>query len=253
MHPGGMLGIYSVDKITRLHDGIEQLEMDNWDMQGDEHMDRMDEDDGMWDDEEMDSDTMVADSDWETDAYANTDVGMDAEDVALEVPQSNTALPAETPHPKPEHSRSKDVDWKQFDVQTSVPIDHAFRNTTPAQPSRSFLSRIQREYRAFITGLPGKIPSCNFRCSSLTSLLRFHLRASVRRSLGLVEVHHLRSREYPIRRCSIRYRLDAGWRFPKHSPHRTFSLMDRRKRARCVIILSSMAAILIACLKLVNP
>ncbi|TFL06373.1 hypothetical protein BDV98DRAFT_559298 [Pterulicium gracile] len=157
MHPGGMLGIYSVDKITRLHDGIEQLEMDNWDMQGDEHMDRMDEDDGMWDDEEMDSDTMVADSDWETDAYANTDVGMDAEDVALEVPQSNTALPAETPHPKPEHSRSKDVDWKQFDVQTSVPIDHAFRNTTPAQPSRSFLSRIQREYRAFITGLPDSI------------------------------------------------------------------------------------------------
>lgn len=45
--------------------------------------------------------------------------------------------------------------WKRFDVLASAPVDHAFYSSTPAAPSRAFLSRINREYRALADSLPG--------------------------------------------------------------------------------------------------
>ena len=48
--------------------------------------------------------------------------------------------------------------WKRFDVLPSAPPDHAFYGTPPAQPSRSFLARLSKEYRVLSSSLPGTFP-----------------------------------------------------------------------------------------------
>lgn len=45
--------------------------------------------------------------------------------------------------------------WKRFDILPSVPHDHAFYTSSPAQPSKSFLARLTREYRVLESSLPG--------------------------------------------------------------------------------------------------
>ncbi|KAI0319861.1 hypothetical protein OF83DRAFT_1275465 [Amylostereum chailletii] len=47
--------------------------------------------------------------------------------------------------------------WKRFEVLSGAPLDHAFYNTAPSQPSRNFLSRLQKEYRALQSSLPDTI------------------------------------------------------------------------------------------------
>ena len=60
-----------------------------------------------------------------------------------------------------------DKPWKRFEVLPSAPVDHAFYNTAPAQPSRNFMTRLTKEYRALQSSLPGmSIPqphSCGLR------------------------------------------------------------------------------------------
>ena len=46
--------------------------------------------------------------------------------------------------------------WKRFEVLAEAPRDHAFFNSTPSQPSRNFLTRLQKEYRALSSSLPGQ-------------------------------------------------------------------------------------------------
>jgi len=45
--------------------------------------------------------------------------------------------------------------WKRFDILPSVPQDHTFYTSPPAQPSKSFLARLTREYRVLESSLPG--------------------------------------------------------------------------------------------------
>lgn len=45
--------------------------------------------------------------------------------------------------------------WKRFDILASAPPDHAFFSSTPAQPSKSFLGRLSKEYRVLANSLPG--------------------------------------------------------------------------------------------------
>ncbi|KAI0041793.1 hypothetical protein FA95DRAFT_1584625 [Auriscalpium vulgare] len=47
--------------------------------------------------------------------------------------------------------------WKRFDLLPEAPRDHAFHSSTPSQPSRSFLGRLQKEYRALSSSLPDSI------------------------------------------------------------------------------------------------
>lgn len=56
-----------------------------------------------------------------------------------------------------------ETSWKRFDILSSAPPDHAFYKTAPAQPSRQFMSRLAKEYRALGSSLPGVF-------SSLTSM-----------------------------------------------------------------------------------
>ena len=47
--------------------------------------------------------------------------------------------------------------WKRFEVLPSAPVDHAYYGTAPAQPSRSFMSRLAKEYKALQSSLPGAV------------------------------------------------------------------------------------------------
>jgi ubiquitin-conjugating enzyme E2 O len=49
----------------------------------------------------------------------------------------------------------REAHWKRFEILPDAPRDHAFYNSTPSQPSRNFLTRLQKEYRALSTSLPG--------------------------------------------------------------------------------------------------
>ena len=48
-----------------------------------------------------------------------------------------------------------DRPWKRFEVLPSAPADHAFYSSVPAQPSRSFMTRLTKEYKALQSSLPG--------------------------------------------------------------------------------------------------
>jgi len=76
------------------------------------------------------------------------------------VPQgSSTPQPASQPHEPLPDSDNDDRYWKRFDVLPSAPTDHAFYDKPVAQPSRAFMARLHKEYRALSTGLPGKLIS----------------------------------------------------------------------------------------------
>ena len=49
----------------------------------------------------------------------------------------------------------KESHWKRFEILAEAPHDHAFYNSTASQPSRNFLTRLQKEYRALSSSLPG--------------------------------------------------------------------------------------------------
>jgi len=73
------------------------------------------------------------------------------------VPQgSSTPQPAFQPHEPLQGSDNDDRYWKRFDVLSSAPTDHAFYDKPVAQPSRPFMARLHKEYRALSTGLPGR-------------------------------------------------------------------------------------------------
>jgi len=74
------------------------------------------------------------------------------------VPQgTSTPQPTSQPHePALRDSDNDDRYWKRFDVLPSAPTDHAFFDKPVAQPSRAFMARLHKEYRALSTGLPGR-------------------------------------------------------------------------------------------------
>ncbi|KAI5120830.1 hypothetical protein M0805_007017 [Coniferiporia weirii] len=59
--------------------------------------------------------------------------------------------------PQPDSKELPDPTWKRFEILPSAPADHAFYGTLPAQPSRQFLARLTKEYRALASSLPESI------------------------------------------------------------------------------------------------
>jgi len=51
----------------------------------------------------------------------------------------------------------RETHWKRFEILPEAPHDHAFYTSTASQPSRNFLSRLQKEYRALSSSLPGRL------------------------------------------------------------------------------------------------
>lgn len=160
-----------------------------------EDMEEVMGDDGNWhthqtesdaEDWEDDEDMMDVDDDWpedETGSTATADTQPNGDWWDDEAPASGSIVPSPGPSTSPEPSSTacspspevakdlpenldgrtgisqQDSDaespWKRFDVVAEAPPDHAFFSTPVAQPSRQFLARLQKEYRALTNSLPG--------------------------------------------------------------------------------------------------
>ncbi|KAI0788514.1 hypothetical protein C8Q75DRAFT_768744 [Abortiporus biennis] len=195
--PAGSTVTLPLERLTRLYDGLEQLE-DMWDENASDDLGDLLEDEGYQ--QFMDEDGhWVADHDDE--GWSTDEDGMDVDEepwspsspttiitdaihpvVEIIIPPDET-LP-EDPHPQfspsigyqtlPDtstssegeaddspHETHKEEDtntpWKRFDMLPNAPPDHAFFSSPPAQPSRSFLARLSKEYRALTNSLPDTI------------------------------------------------------------------------------------------------
>ena len=72
---------------------------------------------------------------------------------------ASTPQPTPQPHESLRDLENDDLYWKRFDILPSAPADHAFYNRSVTQPSRAFMVRLHKEYRALSTGLPGTLTS----------------------------------------------------------------------------------------------
>lgn len=117
--------------------------------------------------------------------------------------------------PQPSHipdTEAEDSPWKRFEVLSEAPHDHAFYSSVPSQPSRQFLARLQKEYRALTNSLPGKALSMAFMFTTRRAYLivtRFHPCSSLRGPLGSPSFFDHWPREYALRGCTLCNRLDA--------------------------------------------
>lgn len=195
MLPDATASNLPLERLTRLYDGLEQLE-DMWDEELSESGDSygsQDEPEQVWalnERGEWEVDAEDGD-DWSTDegeamevdgeAWLSTDPT--AMQLTEDVPVTEIQVTPEaaTPEPPPSAARpvpnyvpetiipaedgdkpavsasdeDKEKYWKRFDILASVPIDHAFYTSPPAQPSRHFLARLSKEYRVLSSSLPG--------------------------------------------------------------------------------------------------
>ncbi|KLO15052.1 hypothetical protein SCHPADRAFT_902766 [Schizopora paradoxa] len=177
-----------LERLSRLNDGLDQLE-DVWGDGFDDSLDdEMDEDDkaeilgfqtedGEWHEYDPDDE-----GDWEDDedeAASEADVKMDTDD---DISAPNPDLKTQSPTSQEASSGSDDVGsrptssvsseptsvdeseskdeaepCKRFDILPSAPVDHAFYTSTSVDPSRQFMSRLSKEYKALTTSLPDSI------------------------------------------------------------------------------------------------
>ena len=89
---------------------------------------------------------------------------------------ASTPQPTSQPHEPLRDAENDDLYWKRFDILPSAPTDHAFHDRPIAQPSRAFMARLHKEYRALSTGLPGVFTLIN--TTDPTFLIRYQPRFS---------------------------------------------------------------------------
>ncbi|KAF9462093.1 hypothetical protein BDZ94DRAFT_1194975 [Collybia nuda] len=198
-HPDWTVRVYPLDRLTKLYDGIEQLEDDLW---GDEASDTQESyadnegqiwamnEEGTWqpnvngneweeyDNNGDDDDDMEGDDSMDTDhlGWAEEPLNDGSSDSQLVLSgllpikehQPSADVDVHTTPPQLSESdfinkgkdndiQSKEFPYKRFDILSSAPLDHAFFTSLPAQPSKSFLGRLTREYRVLATSLPDTI------------------------------------------------------------------------------------------------
>jgi ubiquitin-conjugating enzyme E2 O len=186
--PDTSVVVLPLERLTRLYDGLEQIE-DVWGEElsedqanegGTEDMvwdpddptgwrakDPSDSDE--WEDEELMASFTVMDEEpsvWSNnvaDTSSLPPVSHDEMDYG-----STTATPQMSILPLHDssslsdgiQSESRDVEvdsshWKRFEILSSAPSDHSFFDTIPTHPSRKFLGRLSKEYKALSSSLPG--------------------------------------------------------------------------------------------------
>ena len=158
-----------MERLTKLYDGIEQVEDDLW---GDDplgtHGSYAEDEDQVWSmDEKGVWQPEANGSEWEefdVDAIIEDDMDVDTVGWADEVvPDSPTAPSSSIPHDSALLSMptsvgddlKEELSWKRFDILPCTPHDHAYFSSIPSQPSKSFLGRLTKEYRVLSTSLPG--------------------------------------------------------------------------------------------------
>ncbi|KAI0036624.1 hypothetical protein K488DRAFT_67467 [Vararia minispora EC-137] len=163
-------------------DGIEEImdEDGNWHMHhpGSDGEDWEDEDgddpmdvDGDWPEEKAPStppDVKPPDGWWEEDTPETTAASPSPDSTVSSrpptaayssSPDTSKEAPSALGNGDTDHVIDEDADspWKRFEVLPEAPPDHAFHGTPINQPSRQFLARLQKEYRALTSSLPDTI------------------------------------------------------------------------------------------------
>ncbi|KAI6047747.1 hypothetical protein EDC04DRAFT_2863935 [Pisolithus marmoratus] len=186
-HPNEEVSVLPLERLTRLYDSLEQIEDDGWDDEISSHNSHSDYPDGVWlqdDDgiwrydqgedgdewEEMDDHiggAMEIDIPWaEDEPSAALDDLIDSlpRSVTPDVADSISPLPVSPSTTTPDASQEMNIGgdeesclWKLFDVLPCAPPDHAFYTTPCSQPSKAFLARVTKEYRALSNSLPESI------------------------------------------------------------------------------------------------
>ncbi|KAG6862445.1 hypothetical protein C0995_011885 [Termitomyces sp. Mi166 len=182
-HPDSTVEIYPLQRLTKLYDGMEQLETALWEDDGDSSDDHSgDESEQIW---SMDEDSVwqpdLNEGDWEDyeddemqsvedDSINVVSDGWEDEPMNTSTDETNTSTPeaplAQNIRPRPaleglgttdKCATGTTLTWNRFEILSSAPLDHAFISSPPAQPSKSFLSRLTKEYRVLSTSLPDTI------------------------------------------------------------------------------------------------
>ncbi|KAJ3916626.1 hypothetical protein F5877DRAFT_80717 [Lentinula edodes] len=172
LHPDGSLGTYPLERVTRLYDGIEQLEDELYeDEEGSENQHQMH---GIWDydyhwgngesqnsgdgyeDEEMrEPDVEQSSEHTTTDTIASMSPPSDPPTELITLDSTKSELEEEGEMQTQESDQN--ANWEKFKILSSAPQDHAYYQTSAAQPSRQFMSRLNREYRVLMNSLPENI------------------------------------------------------------------------------------------------
>lgn len=172
-HPDSAIWTYPLERLTKLYDGIAQLDSlwvddaADYDMDADNRETWSMDEDGVW---RLDS----TNSEWED--YSEDGDNEDHESMDLDdCIETELELRESTPDMGPQQSPASVIDlpgvqadefmdedqnpWKRFNILPSAPLDHAFISSPPAQPSKSFLGRLTKEYRILSDSLPGQFMS----------------------------------------------------------------------------------------------
>ena len=173
--PDSSVVVLQLERLTRLYDGLEEFlgdgssedqvnessaeDLEIWDTDGPARWRVKDPDDSdEWEDEESMMSYVVLD---EAPSWNDSISG----DSSL-LPVSSTITTVQEPVPSlsdptslhEEALSEAEVDpshWKRFDILPSAPTDHAFYRIVPSHPSRAFLGRLNKEYKALSSSLPG--------------------------------------------------------------------------------------------------
>ncbi|KAJ8702413.1 hypothetical protein PTI98_001127 [Pleurotus ostreatus] len=159
-HPDGTKATYPLVRLTKLYDTTEQLEDlfdHDHDHDHDEDEDEDDEGDVQWFHDATPSSELDSDSDTDMEGTEGTSPipppaqpKVNQEDVSMDTSD-------DSPIDRRGDQVDKDSHWKRFEILSSTPRDHAFYSSSPAQPSKSFLGRLQREYKILMSSLPDTI------------------------------------------------------------------------------------------------
>lgn len=117
--------------------------------------DQVEEDEGGWEDIlEDDKATMDVDQTESRDSIhppSSTTSTAVATPARLSTPQPPLLTESSIPQ-----NQSSEMPYDRFMVLSSAPEDHAFRAASPEQPSRNFMTRLNKEYRVLGSSLPGQ-------------------------------------------------------------------------------------------------
>ncbi len=187
-HADGSSQAYPLQRLTKLYDAFEQLEDDPWDGEHHHHHHEDDEDammeywdseapQGLWDELGQGDHTEWEDVDEKSDVTSVYDLTendimatgeIDAEPLVKVESQDLPEQDVDDGPSQQANGDSDDLPWKRFDILSSCPVDHAFYASPPAQPSKSFLGRLRKEYRILTSSLPGEGPELRVLVRRLT-------------------------------------------------------------------------------------
>ena len=75
----------------------------------------------------------------------------------LQLPSTSAPHPSTLDPSMLESDRDAEHDWRSFVILPTAPKDHAFiSQVPPAQPTKTFLQRLNKEYKVLSSSLPGK-------------------------------------------------------------------------------------------------